>query len=57
MVLTANQTTTFSEHNDQMDVPHATVVQMAIEGIATVNDLAEFDKYSLQSWWTTITIL
>ena len=49
MVLTANQMTTFFEHNDQMGIPHATVVQMAIEGIATVDDLGEFDKDCWQS--------
>ena len=46
MVSTANQMTAFFEHNGQM---HATVVQMAIEGIATIDDLTEFDKDSLQS--------
>ncbi len=48
MVLTAAQTTAFFEAADQMAIPHATVVQMVIEGITTVDDLAEFDKDSLQ---------
>ena len=48
MVLTAAQVTAFFEGADQMGIPHATVVQMQTEGITTVNDLADFDKDSLQ---------
>jgi hypothetical protein len=31
-----------------MGIPHATVVQLAKEGISSVIDLADFDKESLQ---------
>ena len=48
MVLTAAQTTSFFENVDQMGVQHATVVQLALEGIQTVDDLADFDKEALQ---------
>ena len=48
MVLTAAQTTAFFENNDQMGIPHETMVQMQHEGIHTFADLADFDKDSLQ---------
>ena len=48
MVLIAAQTTLFFENIDQMGVQHATVVQLAMEGIQTVDDLADFDKEALQ---------
>ena len=48
MVLTAAQTTAFFEGQDQMGVPHPTVVQLAQEGITAVDDLADFEKESLQ---------
>ena len=48
MVLTAAQTTSFFENVDQMGVQHATVVQLALEGIQTVDELADFDKEALQ---------
>ena len=48
MVLTAAQTTAFFENADQMGIPHATVVQLGIEGIVTVGDLADFNKDALQ---------
>ncbi len=48
MVLTGPQTTAFFENNNQMGIPHDTVVQMGHEGITEVSDLAEFDKDSLQ---------
>jgi hypothetical protein len=48
MVLTAAQTTDFLENGHQMGIPHATVVQLATEGIMSVIDLADFDKESLQ---------
>jgi hypothetical protein len=48
MVLTAAQTTDFLENGHQMGIPHATVVQLAMEGIMSVIDLADFDKESLQ---------
>ena len=48
MVLTAAQTMSFFENAEQMGIPHATVVQLGIEGIVTVGDLADFNKDSLQ---------
>ena len=48
MVLTAAQTTSFFENADQMGVQHATVVQLALDGIQTVDDLTDFDKEALQ---------
>ena len=48
MVLTAAQTQAFFEQPAQMGIPHATVVQLQVEGIAAVSNLADFDKESLQ---------
>ena len=48
MILTAAQMTTFFEHAKQMGIPHTTVVQLRVEGIEVVADLADFDKDSLQ---------
>ena len=48
MVLTAAQILAFFEDDDQMGIPHATIVQLQQEGITTVADLADFDKTSLQ---------
>ena len=48
MVLTAGQTTAFFEHEDQMGIPHDTVVQLAQEGIQSVQDLEEIDKDTLK---------
>ena len=48
MVLTGNQTREFFEQPTQMGIPHATVVQLAQEGIESVDDLQDFDKDSLQ---------
>ena len=48
MVLTAAQTTAFFENADQMGIPHAMVVQLGIEGLVAVGDLADFDQDSLQ---------
>ena len=48
MVLTAAQTTSFFENADQMGVQHAAVIQLALEGIQMVDDLADFDKEALQ---------
>ena len=47
MVLTAAQMTSFFENADQMGVQHSTVIQLALEGIQTVDDLADFDKEAL----------
>jgi hypothetical protein len=46
--MTAAQTTAFFENGDQMEITHATVVQLATEGIMSVIDLADFDIESLQ---------
>ena len=48
MVITAVQTTAFFENPDQMGIPHMTVVQRQVEGITTIQDLADFDKDTLQ---------
>ena len=48
MVLTAAQMTAFFEDAMQMGIPHVTVLQLQLEGIASVDDLADFDKDSLQ---------
>jgi hypothetical protein len=39
MVFTAGQTTAFFEHAEQMGIPHATVIQLVVEGIDEVQDL------------------
>ena len=49
MVLTANQTTTFLEDVGHMGIPHRTVVQMQQEGIITVDDIAEFEKETIET--------
>ena len=48
MVLTAAQTTAFFESPDQLGIPHATMVQMQLEGIQSIADLTDFEKDSLQ---------
>ena len=48
MVLTAAQNTAFFENPDQMGIPHATVVQLQVEGIGTILDLADFDSETLK---------
>lgn len=48
MVLTVAQRTAFFENADQMAIPNATVVQLVVEGINTVDDLSEFDKDTIQ---------
>jgi hypothetical protein len=48
MVLTAAQTTAFFEADDQMGIPHITVIQLQNEGISIVDDLVDFDKDTLQ---------
>ena len=47
MVLTAAQNQAFFQDADQMGIPAATVAQLAIEGMATVESLAGFDKETL----------
>ena len=48
MVLMPAQMTTFFEDDEQMGIPHTTVIQLQTEGITTVGDLADFEKASLQ---------
>ena len=48
MPLTVAQTTAFFEGDQQMGIPHATVVQLVAEGITTVDDLADFDKETIE---------
>ena len=48
MVVTAAQTTAFFENPDQMGIPHAMVIQLQVEGITGIQDLADFDKDTLQ---------
>ena len=48
MVVTAAQTTAFFNNPDQMGIPHATVIQLQVEGITGIQDLADFDKDTLQ---------
>ena len=48
MIITAAQTNTFFEHQEQMGIPHGTVVQLQQEGITDVANLADFDKESLK---------
>eukprot|EP00957_Ditylum_brightwellii_P115523 8811661-Ditylum_brightwellii.AAC.1 len=44
MVLTNAQTSAFFEDNDQMAIPHNTVIHLMNKGILTVDDLEEFKK-------------
>ena len=44
MVLTATQVMAFFQDAEQMAIPKATVDELAVEGIATVDDLGEFLK-------------
>ena len=44
MVFTAAQRTVFFENNDQMGIPHATVMKLQEEGITCPDDLVDFDK-------------
>jgi hypothetical protein len=48
MPLTAAQTTAFFQDAAQMGIPNETVVQLQAEGIDTVDDLAEFDKDTIE---------
>jgi hypothetical protein len=48
MVLTAAQVTAFFEQDNQMDIPHETVVQLGNEGINNPEDLVDFDKDTIQ---------
>ena len=42
-MLTAAQITAFFENDDQMGIPHATVVQLEDQGLLSPDDLTEFD--------------
>ena len=46
MVLTQLQTTAFFENPDQLGIPHETMVQIQLEGIQAVADLADFEKHN-----------
>ena len=48
MVFTAAQRTAFFENNDQMGIPHATVVKLQEEGISHPDDLVDFDKDTIK---------
>ena len=48
MVVTAAQMTAFFENPDQMGIPHSTVIQLQVEGITGIQDLADFDKDTSQ---------
>eukprot|EP00957_Ditylum_brightwellii_P128720 9820175-Ditylum_brightwellii.AAC.1 len=48
MVLTNAQTTAFFNDNDQMAIPHNTVVHLVNEGISAVDNLEEFQKTDIE---------
>jgi hypothetical protein len=48
MPLTAAQRTAFFKDAAQMGTPHATVVQLQMEGINNADDLADFDKDTVE---------
>eukprot|EP00957_Ditylum_brightwellii_P118323 9024529-Ditylum_brightwellii.AAC.1 len=48
LVLTNAQTTAFFEDNDQMAIPHNTVIHLVIKGILTVDDLEDFQKTDIK---------
>eukprot|EP00957_Ditylum_brightwellii_P116908 8918703-Ditylum_brightwellii.AAC.1 len=48
MVLTNAQTTALFEDNDQMAIPHNTVIHFVNKGILTVDDLEEFQKTDIE---------
>ena len=48
MVLTNTQTTAFFSNANQMVIPATMVIQLTNEGIITVGDLVDVDKYALQ---------
>jgi hypothetical protein len=48
MPITGAQTILFFEAPDQMGIPNATVVQLAQEGITTVDSLVDFDKATIE---------
>ena len=48
MVLTNAQKTSFFEDALKMSIPHATVVELANEGIKEPSDLSEFDTSTIK---------
>ena len=48
MTITAAQTKAFFEVNDQMAIPQPTLLQLQNQGITSVDDLAKFNKETLQ---------
>ena len=48
MPLTAAQRNAFFEEAAQMGIPNVTVVQLQAEGIASVEDLGDFDKETIE---------
>src|SRR5688500_687860 len=47
MVFTARQTTSFFKNANQMALPNRTMIQLATEGMTSVDDLSEFHD---ESW-------
>jgi hypothetical protein len=47
MPLPATQRTSVFEDDAQMGIPNRTVIQLQIEGLNGVEDLAEFDKETI----------
>ena len=48
MVFTAVQRTAFFKNNDQMGIPHATVMQLQDEGITHPDNLMDIDKDTIK---------
>jgi hypothetical protein len=48
MVLSGANTTTFFEDAVHMGIPHETVIQLQQEGIVIVDDIADFDKDTIE---------
>jgi hypothetical protein len=48
MILSAAHTTTFFEDVVHTGIPHATVIQLQQEGIVIVDDIADFDKDTIE---------
>ena len=48
MTIAASQKKVFFEENDQMAIPKPTLLQLQNEGITRVDNLAKFNKETLQ---------
>jgi hypothetical protein len=48
MPLTAAQTTSFFEQDEQMRIPHHTVIKLQQEGITIVDELIDFNKDTIE---------